>query len=75
MKVLAYQSVTTSSSQDIFESFWVYVKERLAKYHGIKPEELYLHLKELEFRFNNRLNKDLETKILTYLLDFMSLSG
>ena len=57
------------------ESFWAYVKERLAKYYGIKPEKLYLYLKKLELRFNNRRNKDLEIKILTYLLDFTTSSG
>ena len=31
---------------------------RLAKFHGLKREEFLLHLKESEFRFNNR-NSDL----------------
>jgi transposase len=41
------------------ESFWAYAKERLAKYHGVSPLRLYLYLKELEFRFNNREAVDL----------------
>lgn len=41
------------------ESFWAYAKERLAKYHGISPLKLYLYLKELEFKFNNRQAVDL----------------
>lgn len=57
------------------ESFWAYAKERLAKYHGIKPEKLYLYLKELEFRFNHRSTKDLETQFLIYLLNFTTSSG
>ncbi|MDD3238367.1 MAG: IS1595 family transposase [Candidatus Gastranaerophilales bacterium] len=40
------------------ESFWGYCKMRLAKFYGLKKEEFLLHLKESEFRFNNR-NKDL----------------
>jgi transposase len=36
------------------ESFWAYVKRRLMKYHGIAESTFYLHLKECEFRFNNR---------------------
>lgn len=40
------------------ENFWSYCKMRLAKFHGLKREEFLLHLKESEFRFNNR-NKDL----------------
>ena len=36
------------------ESFWSYAKRRLAKFHGIPKHTFYLHLKECEFRFNNR---------------------
>src|SRR5437588_736001 len=36
------------------ESFWSYAKSRLHQFHGIKPEKFYLHLKECEFRFNQR---------------------
>lgn len=36
------------------ESFWSYAKRRLAKLHGIPKHTFYLHLKECEFRFNNR---------------------
>ena len=36
------------------ESFWSYAKQRLVKFHGIADSTFYLHLKECEFRFNNR---------------------
>ncbi len=36
------------------ESFWAYVKNKLTKFYGIRPEHFYLFLKEYEFRFNNR---------------------
>jgi len=36
------------------ESFWAFSKTRLAKFRGIRKEYFYLHLKECEFRFNNR---------------------
>ena len=36
------------------ESFWSYAKRRLMKFHGIADSTFYLHLKECEFRFNNR---------------------
>ena len=36
------------------ESFWSYAKRRLMKFHGIPDSTFYLHLKECEFRFNNR---------------------
>ena len=36
------------------ESFWSYSKRRLAKFNGLTDEKIILHLKESEFRFNNR---------------------
>lgn len=39
---------------DGIESFWGYAKSRLVKYQGIPREDLYLHLRECEFRFNMR---------------------
>lgn len=36
------------------ESFWAFAKERFMKYHGIKKDNFYLYLKEVEFRFNFR---------------------
>jgi len=36
------------------ESFWGFAKARLAKFQGIPRNTFYLHLKECEFRFNNR---------------------
>jgi transposase len=38
------------------ESFWSFAKGRLQKYHGIFQNSFNLHLKECEFRFNNRGN-------------------
>jgi transposase len=38
------------------ESFWSCAKRRLMKFHGIPKSTFYLHLKECEFRFNNRNN-------------------
>ena len=40
------------------ESFWSYAKRRMNKFNGIKDRYFDLHLKETEYRFNNR-NKDL----------------
>ena len=38
------------------ESFWSFAKRRLAQFNGLSDETFYLHLKECEFRFNNRKN-------------------
>ena len=45
------------------ESFWSFAKSRLGKFHGIRKETFYLHLKECEFRFNHR-HADLYKELL-----------
>jgi transposase-like protein len=36
------------------ESFWGYAKIRLVKFKGMNKDMFKYHLKECEFRFNNR---------------------
>jgi transposase-like protein len=36
------------------ESFWSFAKRRLAKFNGLTDEMFVFHIKECEFRFNNR---------------------
>ena len=36
------------------ESFWGYAKTRLVRFKGMDKKMFNLHLKEYEFRFNNR---------------------
>jgi transposase len=38
------------------ESFWSYAKHRMSKFHGMTKSTFHLHLKETEFRFNQRKN-------------------
>jgi len=38
------------------ESFWSFTKRRLYQFNGLSDNTFYLHLKESEFRFNNRAN-------------------
>ena len=38
------------------ESFWAYAKRRLSKFNGLSDDKFYFHIKECEFRFNNRRN-------------------
>jgi transposase-like protein len=45
------------------ESFWSFAKRRLAQFNGLADQTFYLHLKECEFRFNNK-----ETGIYKILL-------
>lgn len=57
------------------ESFWAYAKLRLSKFKGIKRQNFILHLKECEFRFNNRDKKGAQLyKILLKLIRKNSLS-
>jgi transposase-like protein len=48
------QFVRGNSQINGIESFWSYTKIRLVKFHGIDTRTFNLHLKECEFRFNNR---------------------
>jgi transposase-like protein len=38
----------------LLENFWSYSKKRLAKFNGVSRKTFYLHLKESEFRYNNK---------------------
>lgn len=39
------------------EAFWSYCKRRLTKFNGFSNDNFILHLKECEFRFNNKNQK------------------
>ncbi|MDR0630589.1 MAG: transposase, partial [Holosporales bacterium] len=45
------------------ESFWSFAKRRLAKFNGMCSSKFVLHLKESEFRFNNRHNNVVDVMI------------
>jgi transposase len=46
------------------ENFWGLCKVRLAKFRGINKNKFYLHLKEGEFRYNNRKKTTQELYLL-----------
>jgi|SRR5205085_5536803 len=48
------------------ESFWSFAKRRLQKFNGISAHTFYLHLKEGEWRCNNR-SKNLYAELLKLL--------
>ena len=50
------------------ESFWDYAKTRLVKFKGMDKKMFNLHLKECEFRFNNR-GKDMYQILLKIFRD------
>jgi transposase len=43
------------------ESFWSFAKHKLSTFHGVSKSTFSLHLKETEFRFNQRKKKPLQT--------------
>jgi transposase-like protein len=51
------------------ESFWSYAKRRLQKFNGVPARTFYLHLKECEYRFNNR-TKNLTRELLKLLVRY-----
>ncbi|EDN33858.1 conserved hypothetical protein [Francisella tularensis subsp. tularensis FSC033] len=51
------------------ELFWSFSKRRLAKFNGLSDDKFVLHLKECEFRWNNKDN-DLYKIMLTLVRKF-----
>ena len=64
LKVKKYHHETVTHSKKEFarrivntnsiESFWSYCKRRMSKFNGIDKNNFHFHLKECEYRFNNR---------------------
>ena len=48
------------------EGFWSFAKRRLQKFNGVSSETFNLHLKECEYRFNNR-DRNLYRELLKLL--------
>jgi len=53
---------TNNNKIDTAAHFFMYAKEKLTKFYGVKEEYTYMYLKELEFRFNNQ-SRDLSKLI------------
>lgn len=51
---------------DEVDIFWGLLKSRLIKFRGLNVNTLMLHVKETEFRFNNR-NRELYDMVLSIL--------
>jgi DNA-directed RNA polymerase subunit RPC12/RpoP/transposase-like protein len=50
---------------NLITKFWIYFEKEILKYKGIKRENFFYYLKEIEFKFN--YTKDEQTKILKKL--------
>ena len=51
------------------ENFWGLCKSRLSKFRGINKNTFYLHLKECEFRYNNK-NKNIYKLLINSFSNF-----
>ena len=48
------QILSGAAKQEQRNEFWLYLENRLLKFRGIAAQTFYLHIKETEFRFNNK---------------------
>jgi len=55
--------------KQIINSFWHYTRLRLMKFRGLSHQTTLLHLKECEFRFNNR-EKNIYRMLLAHFLRY-----
>lgn len=44
----------TRGAYDDLDNFWSMMRSRMVKFRGLNASTIYLHVKETEFRFNNR---------------------
>ncbi len=59
-------SVANKMQTDEIAVFWGNAKSRLLKFRGLNKSTLYLHVKECEFRYNNR-NDDINNILLNII--------
>lgn len=57
----------TKQRENIISSFWNYFEESILKYKGVDNESFIYYLKEIEFKFNYKLQEQIEilNKIIT----------
>jgi len=56
------------------ESFWAFAKTRLSKFRGLNKSTFYLHLKETEFRFNHRNDRNSMTQLILKIIKVNTLN-
>ncbi len=64
-----HEAEAGKSTLDDVDGFWGLTKHRLAKFKGLNRNTAYLHLKECEFRYNNR-HEEIYTVLLNLLKTF-----
>jgi transposase len=65
-KLVSPSLQSSLQDQDEYDLFWSMTKSRLSKFRGLNRNTAYLHVKECEFRYNNR-EEDL-FKLLTFII-------
>lgn len=53
----------TDTKQTIIKNFWEFFEESILKYKGVKDENFFYYLKEIEFKFNYNQEKQKEILI------------
>ena len=65
---------TAKSHINGIESFWAFAKTRLSKFRGLNKSTFYLHLKETEFRFNHRNDRNSMTQLILKIIKVNTLN-
>ncbi|MEM7255968.1 MAG: hypothetical protein AAF404_01130 [Pseudomonadota bacterium] len=54
IKSETYQRAYAAQDIERIEAFGQFLRQRLSKFKGLRREKFYCHLKESEYRYNNR---------------------
>lgn len=54
-RFLGLNKLTSESKDTTFSRFWNYFEESIVKYKGVSDEYFFYYLKEIEWKFNNKL--------------------
>ncbi|QOY53978.1 transposase [Candidatus Sulfurimonas marisnigri] len=66
-KFMMYNKISkTQKRENVITKFWLFFEESILKYKGIKDENFFYYLKEIEFKFNYKLEEQREILINLY---------
>ncbi|QOY52773.1 transposase [Candidatus Sulfurimonas baltica] len=67
-KFMMYNKISkTQKRENIITKFWLFFEDSILKYKGIKDENFFYYLKEIEFKFNYEFEEQIEILIDLYL--------
>lgn len=66
-KYMMFNKISTvKKTNNLITKFWLFFEDSIVKYKGVKNENLFYYLKEIEFKFN--YSKKIQKKILIEIL-------